>query len=500
MRQLIVADSIRTPVGPATGLLIEGGRVIEVGDADGLRSNAEEVRFPGAVVVPGFRDAHIHPLAMAAPGLNIAEATSIDWIRERIVDTPGIVIGTGLDERNLAEQRLPTRSDLDDVDRPVLIYRVCGHVAVANTAALRAAGLDTAASDPPGGAFDRDAHGTPNGILRETAATLIAGHLDTPAATPEDLLDTLRSLVRLGITSIGAVVTSAWSERMDPLIELADDLPLRVHAIVEAPTRTLDHPLLTFGGVKVFADGSLGGRTAALREPYSDDGSTIGVLRLDRDSAITRARVALDGGGVVAVHAIGDRAIDATLETFEALIEEGAPADHLRVEHASITHDEQVRRMADLGVTACVQPAFVPSDAQWLPSRIGTARAAHTYRFATLLAAGIPTCGSSDAPVESPDPFAAMAAARNRSSFHPEESLSAAQAFALFTANGARSLGEAIPLTPGAPADFAVLDRDPLLVSPAELRSTRVIETWVGGRPIFQSSSRPSIPPATTTT
>jgi predicted amidohydrolase YtcJ len=156
--------------------------------------------------------------------------------------------------------------------------------------------------------------------------------------------------------------------------------------------------------------------------------------------------------------------------------------------------------MADLGITACVQPAFVPSDAAWLPTRVGEARAALTYRFATLLAAGIPTCGGSDAPVEPPDPRAGMAAARDRAGFHLEESLTAEQALALFTTSAARSLGEPAPLAPGSPADFVVLDRDPVLVSAEELRRTRVLETWVAGQPAFQSSSRPSIPPATTTT
>jgi len=493
LKRLIVADSIRTPTGSsATGLLIDGGHVIEVGDARSLRSeDTLEVHYPAAVVIPGLRDAHLHPLGLASPGLDLGDIADITELRALIAQTEGTIIGSGLDEHTLSDGRLPTRHDLDDIDRPVLLYRVCGHIAIANTAALEAAGLDPATPDPVGGAIDRDHGGAPTGILRETAISLVASRLETAPVEPGRLLAVLQHLSTLGITSIGAVVTSSWSERTQPLIDLAGDLPLRVHAIVEAldqPTiRALDHSLLMFGGVKAFADGSFGGRTAALREPYNDDPTTTGVLRLNRTDVISRARIALDAGGMVAVHAIGDLAIDEVLDCFETLIVDGAPPRRLRVEHASITDDEQLGRMADLGVTTCVQPAFLPSDAPWLSRRLGPVRAAHSYRFAAMHRAGIPTCGGSDAPVESPDPFAGMAAARDREGFHPEESLSAEQAFALFTTSASESLGEPVPLSPGAPADFAVVDRDPVLASPDSLRRTRVVATWVAGNEIYRS-------------
>jgi hypothetical protein len=493
LRRLIVADSIRTPSGvPATGLLIDGGRVLDVGDASHLQSDGtQEVRYPAAVVIPGLRDAHLHPLGLASPSLNLGSIGDIEELRALIAQTEGTIVGSGLNEHALSDGRLPTRHDLDDIDRPVLLYRVCGHIAVANTAALEAAGLEPGTPDPPGGTLDRDQDGTPTGILRETAISLVASHLATAPVRSERLLATLQDLVSLGITSIGAVITSAWSERIEPLIDLAGDLPLRVHAILEAldrsTIRALDHPHLTFGGLKAFADGSLGGRTAALREPYSDDPTTAGVLRLDRAGIASRARISLDAGGIVAVHAIGDLAMDGVLDCFEELIDNGAPPRSLRVEHASIADDTHLERMADLGVTACVQPAFVPSDAPWLSQRLGAVRASLVYRFATMLRSGIPTSGGSDAPVESPDPFAGMAAAQDRGGFRPEESLSAEEAFALFTTSAAESLGEPVPLSYGAPADFTVVDRDPVLASPDSLRGTRVVATWVGGNEVFHA-------------
>ena len=493
MKRLIVADSIRTPSGSsATGLLIDRGQVLEVGDAPSLRTaDTMEVHYPGSVVIPGLRDAHLHPLGLASPGVDLGGIASIRELRELIAQTEGTIIGSGLDEHVLSDDRLPTRHDLDDIDRPVLLYRVCGHVAVANTAAFEAAGLDPATPDPRGGALDRDQNGAPTGILRDTAIPLVASRLETIPVEPERLLATLRHLVGLGITSIGAVVTSAWSERIEPLIDLAGDLPLRVHAVVEvldqATIHALDQPRLRFGGVKAFADGSLGGRTAALREPYSDDPTTAGVLRLDPEDLMSRARVSLDAGGMVAVHAIGDLALDEVLKCFEVLIDEGASSRRLRIEHASITDDVQLGRMADLGVTTCVQPAFVPSDGPWLSSRLGPVRTPLVYRFASMYNAGIPTCGGSDAPVESPDPFAGMAAARDRGGFHLEESLSAERAFALFTTNAAESLGEPVPLSSGAPADFTIVDRDPVLASPDSLRRTRVVATWISGSEVYHS-------------
>lgn len=493
MRRLVVADSIRTPSGsPGNALLIGDGQVIAAGDATELDAPLVD-RYPGGVLVPGFRDAHIHPLAYATAGMVLEGVTDFADLRDRIRETfpDRVVVGMRLDETRLKEGHLPTRYDLDAFEHPVLLYRVCGHIAVANTAALTIAGVGPDVTDPPGGIFDRDADGVPNGILRETAITFVASRLPIRPPRPADVIGTLAELTRLGITAIGGVFMSSWSEHPEVLTEMADDLPLRIHAIVEtsSPTdlaviaRKLDHRRLTFAGVKEFADGSLGGRTAALRRPYDDEPSTSGMLRLTRD-AVPRARVALEHDGIVAVHAIGDLAVARVLDLFETLIAEGADPHRLRVEHASMTSDEDIRRMADLGVTACIQPSFVPSDAPWLPRRIGAERAAGTYRFASMQAAGIPLCGGSDAPVESPDPLLGIAAARDRGGFTPDEALTAEQALALFTTSGALLLGEPPPLSPGSPADFVVLDRDPLLSSPMEIREAHVLATWVDGQEV----------------
>jgi predicted amidohydrolase YtcJ len=498
-RRLFVADSIHTSSRPrGDSLLVEHGHVVSIGFASDLRdADTQEVRFDGGVILPGFRDAHIHPFGYAASrhgalldgAGSLADVRSVVAAAATVVDPRWAVIGMRLDEERLDEHTLPTRGDLDSVvpDRPVLLYRICGHVAVVNTAALTAAGIDRDTPDPSAGSFDRDEDGVPTGILRETAVARVAASLRPPPLTRPSLLDALGELAAHGITSLGAIVSSsADSGEVEMLADVADDLPLRVHTIVmsrspaelEAAAHRLDHPLARFEGVKEFADGSFGGRTASLRDPYADAPLTTGTVRLDPSSALPRARIALDLGGSVAVHAIGDDAVSRTLDLFEVLLDEGAPASRLRIEHASLVADADLERMADLGVWACIQPAFVPSDAPWLPHRLGTFRAGRTYRFSTMSSLGIPLAGGSDAPVESPDPLAGMAAARVRS----KEALSADQALALYTDDGARLLGEPEPLDPGSPADFIVMDAGP--PDPALVRST-----WVEGRRVWGSQS-----------
>ena len=239
--------------------------------------------------------------------------------------------------------------------------------------------------------------------------------------------------------------------------------------------------------MKLFADGSLGGHTAAMRLPFSDEAGT-GTLRLDEtDRRLAAAAVAM--GGMVACHAIGDRAVGATLDLFEILVRGGADPARLRIEHASIVTPGDVARMADLGVIASVQPAFLASEAAWLERRVGPDRLPMTYPLRSLQDAGVPLAGGSDCPVEPPHPLWGIAAARDRAGVIPDESLDPRAALALFTTGGAFALGEAPPLAPGSPADFIALDRDPLAATPDEVRACRVVGTWVDGEPVDVSAA-----------
>ena len=513
VNRLIIADGIRTASGrPGDAVLIKNGLIEAIGLVEDLRNpGVTEELFPGHFITPGLVDAHFHPFGYTAAllRLNVAEARSIDDLRDLIcAATNGLrpgesLVGTRLDDQAIG--RLPTRHDLDGMvdDRPVLIYRYCGHVAVANTAALESAGVSPSTADPSGGSLDRDDDGRPTGVLRETAIALVAGAVGgrTGGLEPGEVLAAMRGLASLGLTSIGAIIDlggDLWcgvGNELELLTEIGPDLPLRASVLVttddpdtlEAAAARLSSagPLVSFLGVKQFADGSFGGHTAAMNEPFSDL-DTLGTLRIDGGTG-RMARAALAIGGRVAVHAIGDRANSETLDLFAALIDEGADPADLRIEHASVLTHTDIDRMSSLGVTAVVQPAFLMSEVDWLEDRLGADRMGRTYAFRSLLEAGIPLAGSSDCPVEPPSPWWGMAAARDRAGLTPAEQLSGAEALALFT-TGAAAAAATPSLEPGSPADLTIVDRDPVEVTPNGLRSTRVAATLINGE-------RVSVPP-----
>jgi len=513
--RLVVADSVRTASGLlGDALLIRDGRVAATGQAANLRkTELPEDRFPGSVIIPGLRDAHMHPVpyALSLTRPTLKDASDLDEILLRVREAASSrpagepLIAIRLDDEGLSEKRLPTRHELDLAvdDRPVLVYRYCGHVAVANTWALEMAGIGSIAVDPVGGGLDRDGFGVPNGILRETAIEPVATALrgSSAAPDPEAMLAALNGLTTLGLTSLGtilAVGTGPWCDtgnELQALLSIATRLPLKVTVLViagdvaelEQAAAAIEGagPRLRFLGVKEFADGSLGGHTAALGSPYADQPHQLGTLRLDHDAVRSRAQTALRLGGKVAVHAIGDVANTRVLDLFDELQVDGADPADLRVEHASILDSELIARFAGTGITASVQPAFMGSEAAWLEKRLGSERLAHAYPLASLAAAGVPLAGGSDCPVEPPHPLWGMAAARDRGGMASQgEALSGSQALGLFTNGAARAMGEPEPLSIGSPADFVVTDNDPVEASPDELRRANILATWIDGESV----------------
>jgi predicted amidohydrolase YtcJ len=497
---------------------IENGRIVAIGSYEDLRSaDSVEDTFVGGTIIAGLRDAHIHavPYSALLRGCSLKSAMTIEDVQNRIVAyartlRPGEpVVATRFDDESLRERRLPTRDDLDAAisDRPVVIYRYCGHVAVANSRALAESNISNTTLDPDGGVIDRDTHGRPTGVLRETSVGLIAGALARGGRlSPDDLLDGLRRLAGLGLTSIGAMIGygESPSEKLAAEAELwrevARDLPIKVHgfAIADTPDQ-LDNAARTISGVgerlgwlgvKRFSDGSLGGHTAAMCSPFSDINTT-GTYRLTPADAIV-ARHSLARGGMVAVHAIGDRAVSGVLDFFEELIADGANPADLRMEHVSVIDPEQIVRFARLGVTASVQPAFLASEAEWIGRRVGTGRLGWVYPFRSLLQAGIPMAGSSDSPVEPPHPLWGIAAAMDRYGVATDERLSGSEALNLFTSGGAAALREPDPLSAGSPADLVVLDVDPTTAGATKIHDATVLETYVNGDPVEINRSLPA--------
>ncbi|MGI9609960.1 MAG: amidohydrolase, partial [Acidimicrobiia bacterium] len=389
--------------------------------------------------------------------------------------------------------------------RPLMVHRYDGHLAIVNTAALHIAGIDSTTENPAGGLIDRASAGLPTGVLRETAIDLVAGApgIQNPVA-PNDVAECMRRLASRGITSIGAMVRSGdgpWShlgDEADILTAAAPDIPIRIHAFVTADTPAtlevaaakLDNAgeRMRWAGVKRFGDGSFGSHTAAMLEPFADDPDERGTLRLNEDDA-AMARISIAAGRSVAIHAIGDAAAARVLDLFEELAAAGAIPHRLRMEHASLLSAADIERMGRLGVVASVQPAFLGSETDWIEDRVGSDRLTRTYAFASLAGAGALVVGGSDSPVEAPDPWEAMALTRDRCGIVPEEALTASQALALYTTSAARALGEPPPLAVGSPADFVIVDRDPVESSADELRATQVVATFVGGEAVDVSGT-----------
>jgi hypothetical protein len=406
-----------------------------------------------------YHDHHIHPLGYAGlvNGLELMDAVDLSEVMRRVAaradEVEGAVIGQRLNDEGVSERRLPVRTEIDDVvgDRPVLLYRYCGHVAVANTSALAMAGIDADTWDPEGGSFDRDEAGLATGVVRGTAIGLVSSALASQVTGPTDsaILSALRNLTRMGIGSMTGIVSVGeplWCgvpDELDVLCRLAPDLPLDIDLLVIAPNpaeladaaEKIRHAQgrIRFLGWKEFADGSFGGHTAALHEPFTDRPDTRGAERLDPEHAKTMARASMMLGGSVAIHAIGDRANDRVLDVYEELVEMGAEPGRLRIEHASLPTGAAIERMARLGVTASVQPAFLPSEASWLEKRLGEERMSRVYPFRSLLEAGVAVLGGSDSPVEPPDPEIGLGAAMERPGFNPSESLTEDQAISLFS-------------------------------------------------------------------
>lgn len=405
-----------------------------------------------------YHDHHFHPLGYVTlvNGLELMNAASLDEVLNLVADragqVEGPVIGQRLNDEAVEERRLLTAADLDDVvpDRPVLLYRYCGHIAVANSDALALAGVDADTPDPDGGSIDRDRSGRPTGVLRETAVQLVSSALAPLTRPPSDpeILDALATLPEMGIGSVTGIISmgdAIWcgvEDELETLARLAPDLPVDIDILVithdPADLQTAKERIeraegrLRFHGWKDFADGSLGGHTAAMYQPFADRPDTIGTDRLDHARAVEMGLASFALGGVVAIHAIGDRANDLVLDVMEELIAGGIDPGALRVEHASILTRATIERMARLGVTASVQPAFLASEETWLEKRLGADRMSRAYPFRSLLEAGVHLLGGSDSPVELPHPETGINAAVDRHGINPGEALTREQAEFLF--------------------------------------------------------------------
>jgi len=524
----------------AEALAVLGDRILAVGARDEIVKlkgpETKIVDLDGHFVMPGFNDAHMHLASAGLEKMNVdlVGAKTLDEFRERLrakVEAAGPadwVVGEGWDETLWPVKVLPTRWDLDEVSdkHPVYLERVDGHIGVANTRALQLASVTVASRDPEGGKIDRDDAGTPNGILRETARE--AMHAVIPKPTHDKRRQAiemaLADLASHGITS--AQDNSQWEDfQVYEELEHEGKLTARISewlpfddSIADLNRKRSSHPasdnMLHTGMLKGFMDGSLGSKTAALLEPYSDDPKNTGLPQYEaaKLNAMTKERVL--AGYQIGFHAIGDKGVQLALDAF-AEAEKAAKetkvkaADggnvnvnnndyRLRIEHAQVTTAQQILRFKDLKVIASMQPSHLLTDMNWAESRLGPKRAEHSYAWAEFLRRGVVLAFGTDYPVEPVTPFRGLYSAVTRmsedgkKSYYPAQKLNIEQAIAAYTAGAAfaefaeKQKGK---LEAGMLADFVVLDQDITAALPPKIPDTKVLRTVVGGKTVYDIES-----------
>ncbi len=514
------------PVHPeASAVLVRGERVVAVGQDEEMRAlaapGARVADLAGQTLVPGFNEAHNHMLGFGqalgqvdckAPGCgSIAEMQR--RIAERAATTPhgAWIQGRGYDDQSLAERRHPTRADLDAAapDHPVVIVNASGHLCVANSRALGLAQITATTQPPEGGGIVHDEHGEPTGLLLETAQSLVTSLIPPP--TEDDLVDALRRCARAymaaGITSSAdASVHTAEQFRAfqraatDGTNPLRTTLMLREHLmphLVAVGARTgFGSDRLRCGPIKLFIDGSLIGRTAAVTKPFlhDPDPNNLGLTMMAEDVFQGYVMEAHAAGWQVAVHAIGDRGIEMVLDAYARALAAHPRADHRhRIEHCGILRPDLIGRIREMGVLVVTQPIFITEYGDSFMRHLGEDRAMLTYPFRSLLDAGIRMVFSSDCPVSAFEPLKSIQVAVTErtgsgAEYAPNERITVDEALYAYTIAGAFATFEEHvkgAVAPGMLADFAVLARDPRAVPPDEIAAIPVAMTWIGGEVVY---------------
>lgn len=503
------------------------GRVLAIGKLSELPAgDMQRVDAGGRVLMPGLIDAHGHVLALGAArrSLQLRDtadlAAALAAVKAHAEARPDAawITGGGWNQAVWKLGRFPTAAELDTAEsqRPVWLTRVDGHAGWANSRALQLAGITRDTPDPSGGRIERDADGQPTGVLVDAAMGLVERQVpgEDAAELAANLDAAERELLSLGITTAHDAGISVAADQLLRQRAAAGQLKLRIYGMARGSDEAFmarlraAGPLLDAGdghytlrAVKLFADGALGSRGAALLAPYSDAPQARGLLfRSDADlHALMRA--AAKAGFQVNVHAIGDAANRQVLAGYEALAREmGTPSTQLRhrIEHAQVVALADIPRFANSQVIASIQPTHATSDMNMAEDRVGPQRIQGAYAWQRLLKSGARLACGSDFPVEEPSPWAGLYAAITREDatgkpiggWYRQQALNPVQALDCFT-RGAAYAGHAEKdlgsLTPGHRADFILVDRDPLTSSPAGLLKTRVIQTWVGGRLVYQA-------------
>jgi predicted amidohydrolase YtcJ len=476
-------------------------------------------------IIPGLNDAHLHLLGLgrALRQVDLVGTSSyaevLSLIKAKIMETPPDlwIQGRGWDQNDWPEKEFPTNADLNAIspDHFIFVKRIDGHAALANHRVLQAAGITRSTPDPPGGKIIRRANGDPTGVLIDNAMELVSPVIPQPTLQEDSIALELamQSCLRVGLTSVHDPGIDTTGLRVYRHAGLNGQLKIRVYAMLDGMDTALvtrqfstgpeiglyDH-FFSLVSVKLYADGALGSRGAALIEPYDDDRGNRGLL-LTPPPVIERLTVnALRAGFQVCTHAIGDRGNREVLTAYAAALNQtgmDGKQKRLRIEHAQVVHPDDISRFAQLGIVASMQPTHCTSDMYWAEQRIGPNRIRGAYAWRSMRQAGVVLAGGSDAPVESNNPLWGIYAAVTRkdhklfpeSGWQPQEKLDRMESVSMFTRDAAYAEFEENfkgRIRPGMAADLTVLSKDIMTVEPSEILSTQVLMTIVDGRIAFK--------------
>jgi hypothetical protein len=521
---LIAGGPIHTGVAgapPVEAVAIRGDRIVFAGALAEARRAAPDARtidLGGAAAFPGFVDSHVHltEVGFREMTLNLEGSASIAEVQARLKawakeQPKGPINGRGWIETHWPEHRFPTRADLDAVvsDRPVYLGRSDGHAGVANTAALALAGITASTPNPEGGEILRDAKGEPTGMLVDNAQHLMRDRLPQPdKAAKREALGRADRLYRSRGWTAGHHM-SVDQESLDVLRAMAGagalsirvdnymDIPFAGEVLSAGPSTDASGKV-RLRGVKIYADGALGSRGAALLAPYSDKPGSMGLLVTPHETMIEVMTKAKASGAQVAVHAIGDRGNRLTLDAMAEVLGAAHTDRRWRIEHAQILSLQDLPRFAAMGVIASMQPSHAIGDLYFATDRLGAERLKGAYAWRSLLESGAVVCAGTDAPVEKGDPLIEFYAATYRHALNGfagpnwglDQAVSRAQALHMITAAPAYAVGREAELgtiEAGKRADITVFSKDLMSVEPAEIIKAKAVMTVVDGQVVYEA-------------
>lgn len=516
-------DSLKT----FSAIVFEDGKIVEVAFDDSLQTDTSDARMidgAGRVMLPGLTDAHAHVMGLGYQEINVNVAgistldETLQHVKEYADENPDLawIRGRGWNQTRWPINRFPTAEELDEVisDRPVWLGRVDGHAGWANTKAMELAGVTKETKSPEGGKIIRDENGNPTGVFIDAAQSLIESKLPERSEQEQRLAlqKALQKMRQHGLTSVHDAGVGVDTWKLYKSFADSGKLTTRIYGMVtgagtvfdtlssEGPVKSYADDMLALRSVKLYADGALGSRGAAMLEPYSDDPGNKGLLFNSQQEMTRQVMKAASEGYQVNVHAIGDAANRQALNAFEAVKDSlGEQELRHRIEHAQVVSLQDIPRFKELNVIASMQPTHATSDMNMAEDRVGSKRIKGAYAWQTFLDQGTVIASGSDFPVEHVNPFYGLYSAITRQDhqgnpeggWYGEQAMSRKEALRSFTIDAAYAahqedvLGS---LEEGKWADFIIIDRNLFEVPESEIWQTKVLQTWVAGEKVYDAN------------